>query len=161
MERLTYVTENGEILFHPEDLPEDEGVTIKELAENRRWKTLDQIAEKLTNMEQMEEQGLLVRLPCKKAYTQTGDCVYLIDDYEIVECVHCGLRIDPLSGRAYITLAADENIFPYRNPDPEQDLDPTDWCTSATDVEASEIGKTVFLTREEAEKKLEEMKKNG
>ena len=119
------------------------------------------VLRKLADYEDLEEQGLLVRLPCKEAYTQSGNYVYLIDDYEIVECVHCGLSIDPLSGRAYITLATDEKIFPYRNPDPEQDLDPTDWCTNVTDAEASELGKTVFLTREEAEKKLEEMKKNG
>lgn len=117
--------------------------------------------EKLATYEDLEEQGLLVRLPCKEAYTQSGDYVYLIDDCEIVKCVHCGLGIAPLSGTAYITLATDEKIFPYRNPDPEQDLDPTDWCTNAIDVKASEIDKTVFLTREEAEKKLDEMKKNG
>lgn len=116
--------------------------------------------EELKSYKDLEEQGLLVRLPCKEAYTQSGDYVYLIDDCEIVKCVHCGLGIDPLSGTAYITLATDEKIFPYRNPDPEQDLDPTDWCTNAIDVKASEIDKTVFLTREEAEKKLKEMKKN-
>lgn len=115
------------------------------------------VAEKLADYEDLEEHGLLVRLPCKEAYTQSGNYVYLIADCEIVKCVHCGLGIDPLSGTAYITLATDEKIFPYRNPDPEQDLDPTDWCTNATDVKASELGKTVFLTREEAEKKLEEM----
>ncbi len=121
---------------------------------------LEKALEKLATYEDLEEQGLLVRLPCKEAYTQSGDCVYLIDDYEIIECVHCGLGIDPLSGKAYIVLATNEKLFPYRSPDPEQDLDPTDWCTNTTDVEASELGKTVFLTREEAEKKLEEMK-NG
>ena len=114
--------------------------------------------EKLADYEDLEEKGLLVRLPCKEAYSKSGDFVYLIYDYEIIECVHCGLGIDPLSGKAYITLATDEKLFPYRSPDPEQDLDPTDWCTNATDVEVSELGKTVFLTREEAEKKLEEMK---
>jgi len=117
--------------------------------------------ERLKDYEDLEEQGLLVRLPCKEAYSKSGDFVYLIYDYEIIKCVHCGLGIDPLSGKAYITLATDEKLFPYRSPDPEQDLDPTDWCTNATDVEVSELGKTVFLTREEAEKKLEEMKKNG
>lgn len=124
-------------------------------------KDVAELLEELKSYKDLEEQGLLVRLPCKEAYTQSGDYIYLIDDYEIVECVHCGLGIDPLSGRAYITLATDEKIFPYRNPEPEQDLDPTDWCTNTTDAEASELGKTVFLTREEAEKKLEEMKKNG
>lgn len=115
--------------------------------------------EELKSYKEAEEQGLLVRLPCKEAYTQYGNYVYLIADCEIVKCVHCGLGIDPLSGTAYITLATDEKIFPYRNPDSEQDLDPTDWCTNATDVKASEIGKTVFFTREEAVKELEEMKK--
>lgn len=113
--------------------------------------------EELKSYKDLEEHGLLVRLPCKEAYSRSGDFVYLIYDYEIIECVHCGLGIDPLSGKAYITLATDEKLFPYRSPDPEQDLDPTDWCTNATDVEVSELGKTVFLTREEAEKKLEEM----
>lgn len=115
--------------------------------------------EELKSYKDLEEQGLLVKLPCKEAYSRSGDFVYLIYDYEIIECVHCGLGIDPLSGKAYITLATDEKLFPYRSPDPEQDLDPTDWCTNATDVEVSELGKTVFLTREEAVKKLEEMKK--
>jgi hypothetical protein len=111
----------------------------------------------LKKYEDLEEQGLLVRLPCKEAYSRSGDFVYLIYYYEIIECVHCGLRIDPLSGKAYITLATDEKLFPYRSPDPEQDLDPTDWCTNATDVEISELGKTIFLTHEKAKKKLEEI----
>lgn len=121
-------------------------------------KRLRTALEKLADYEDLEEQGLLVRFPCKEAYSKSGDFVYLIYDYEIVECVHCGLGIDPLSGKAYITLATDEKLFPYRSPDPEQDLDPTDWCTNATDVEVSELGKTVFFTREGVEKKLEELK---
>lgn len=138
---------------------------LKELKENGAFAGLELaklaiMQKELKEYKDLEEQGLLVRLPCKEAYTQSGDYVYLIDDCEIVKCVHCGLGIDPLSGAAYITLATDEKIFPYRNPDPEQDLDPTDWCTNAIDVKASEIDKTVFLTREEAEKKLEEMKAN-
>lgn len=147
MERLTEWIDDGE---HRQAIPKTD---IRNNGHNK-------CCNKLAEYEDLEEKGLLVRLPCKEAYTQSGNYVYLIDDYEIVECVHCGLSIDPLSGRAYITLATDEKIFPYRNPDPEQDLDPTDWCTNVTDAEASELGKTVFLTREEAEKKLEEMKKN-
>ena len=45
MERLTYVTEKGEVLFHPKDLPDDEGMTITQLAEDGRFKALEQIAE--------------------------------------------------------------------------------------------------------------------
>nr|DAU33349.1 MAG TPA: hypothetical protein [Caudoviricetes sp.] len=71
MERLTYVTENGEVLFHPADLPDDEGITITQLAKDGRYKALEEIAERLANREQAEEQGLLLRLPCK-----VGDTVY-------------------------------------------------------------------------------------
>ena len=116
-------------------------------------------ARKLCDYEDLEEQGLLVRLPCKEAYSASGDMVYLIFEEEIVECVHCGLGICPVSGEGLISLAADEHIFPYRNPDSEHDLDPTDWCTNVTDMSMNEIGKTLFFTREEAEKKLKEMKK--
>lgn len=71
MERLTYVAENGEVLFHPADLPDDEGITITQLAKDGRYKALEEIAERLANREQAEEQGLLLRLPCK-----VGDSVY-------------------------------------------------------------------------------------
>lgn len=73
MERLTFVTEDGEVLFHPEDLPDDEGVTITQLAVARRFRALETIAERLANREQAEEQGLLLRLPCK-----VGTDVYYI-----------------------------------------------------------------------------------
>ena len=55
MERLTYVTENGEVLFHPEDLPDDEGMTITQLAEDTRFDALEEIAERLASGEQAEE----------------------------------------------------------------------------------------------------------
>ena len=71
MERLTYVAENGKVLFHPADLPDDEGITITQLAKDGRYKALEEIAERLANSEQAEEQGLLLRLPCK-----VGDTVY-------------------------------------------------------------------------------------
>ena len=49
IERLTYVTENGEILFHPDGYPSDKGLTIKQLAKNKRWKILNKIARQLAN----------------------------------------------------------------------------------------------------------------
>lgn len=118
------------------------------------------ILEKLADYEDLEEQGLLVRLPCKEAYTQDGCMVYLIHAAcGLVECMHLGLRINPIDAKPYIMLAADEEIFPYGKLDPENDLDPTDWCTDTTEVEVSEIGKTLFFDRWEAEKKLKEMEK--
>ena len=116
------------------------------------------LLEALGKYEDAEEQGLFLRLPCKEAYSQSGDNVYLIYEDEIVECVHCGLSIDPVIGKGVIALATDEDIFPYRNPDPEHDLDPTDWCNNATDIEVREIGNTLFFTREEAEAKLKELR---
>lgn len=133
------------------------GVAKEEITDGLLKPFADKILTKLADYEDLEEQGLLVRLPCKEAYSASGDMVYLIFEEEIVECVHCGLRICPVSGEGFISLATDEHIFPYRNPDPEHDLDPTDWCKNATDVNMNEIGKTLFFTCEEAEKKLEEI----
>lgn len=116
---------------------------------------------KLKDYEDLEEQGRLIKLPCKEAYTKSGDIVYLIYDDEVVECTHCGLSINPVDGKAYIALATDEDIFPYRSPIPEYDLDPTDWCTNAIDAEVGEIGKTLFLTESEAEAKLKELRHNN
>lgn len=105
----------------------------------------------------LEEQGLLLRLPCKEVYTSSGDTVYYIFDYEIVECINCGVSMD-CEGKLWIAMACDEHIFPYRNPDPEHDLDPTDWCMNSTQVTIDEWCKTVFLTKEEAEQALAKMK---
>ena len=115
---------------------------------------------RLKEYEDAEEQGLLLKLPCKEVYESSGDSVYYIYDYEIVECVNCGVTVDA-DGKVWITIASDEEIFPYRNPDPEHDLDPTDWCQNVTSVFGEEFGKTVFLTREEAEAKLKELQNNG
>ena len=121
------------------------------------WAMAD-LRERLKEYEDLEEQGRLIKLPCKEAYTQSGDIVYLIYDDEVVECTHCGLGINPVDGKAYIALATDEDIFPYRRPVPECDLDPTDWCTNAIDAEVGEIGKTVFFIKSEAEAKLKELR---
>lgn len=119
------------------------------------------LIEKLGKYEDLEEQGRLIKLPCKEAYTKSGEIVYLIYDDEVVECTHCGLSINPVDGKAYITIATDEDVFPYRRPIPEYDLDPTDWCTNTISAEVGEIGKIVFLTKSEAEAKLKELIENN
>ena len=122
-----------------------------------RW--AEKAKEKLAKYETAEEEGRLAVLPSTQVYSSLGGYVYYIYDYEIVECVNCAITIDA-DGRMWICLAADEDIFPYREPIAEFDTDPTDWCQKATDVLVSEWGKTVFLTHEEAEKALEEMEKD-
>ena len=114
---------------------------------------------KLAEYETAEEEGRLVVLPSTQVYSSLGGYVYYIYDYEIAECVNCAITIDA-DGRMWICLAADEDIFPYREPIAEFDTDPIDWCQKAIDVLVSEWGKTVFLTHEEAEKALEEMEKD-
>ena len=148
MERLTQTSDRGGVA-----LTFDLDITC----EPSEIKKILRLAEKLKDYEDAEELGLLLRVPCKEAYSQSGNNAYLIYEDEIVECVHCGLSIDPVTSKGFIALATYEDIFPYRNPDPEHDLDPTDWCKNATDVEISEIGNTLFFTREEAETKLKEM----
>lgn len=87
---------------------------------------------KLAKYEDAEEQGLLVRLPCK-----VGDTVYVPTRNFISE-----LRITVISvytHGVYFRWMLDSGIYP-----------------NLSGFSKSELGKTVFLTREEAEKKLEE-----
>lgn len=120
---------------------------------------LPAVMEQLYKYETAEDEGRLVVLPSNQVLESQGDIVYYIYDYEIVECENCGISIWA-DGKAWIGLAADEDIFPYREPIAEFDTDPTDWCKKTTDVLALEWGKTVFLTREEAKKALREMEEN-
>lgn len=100
--------------------------------------------EELKSYKDLEEQSLFVRLPCK-----VGDMVWDNDfgypeSYEIkaFSYGYCDSYVEP--------DIEDQIIFYYEN-----------YSGSITGAfPMSEIGKTVFLTREEAENKLEEMK-NG
>ena len=97
---------------------------------------IQQVFKKLADYEDLEEQGLLVRLPCK-----VGDTVYVPTRNFVSE-----LRITMVSvnmHEAYFSWMLNSGIYP--------NLD---------GFHGYELGKTVFLTREEAEKKLEEMKAN-
>lgn len=137
MERLTFVTEDGEVLFHPEDLPDDEGVTITQLAVARRFRALETIAERLANREQSEEQGLLLRLPCK-----VGDTLYCITPYvkePIITAHVLQMNIKQFYNKRIIVRIDVMNKM-------------GESCYFLDD-----IGKKIFLSREEAEAKLKEM----
>lgn len=97
---------------------------------------IQQVFKKLADYEDLEEQGLLVRLPCK-----VGDTVYVPTRNFVSE-----LRITMVSVNmhgTYFSWMLNSGIYP--------NLD---------GFSVNKLGKTVFLTREEAEKKLEEMKAN-
>ena len=100
-------------------------------------------ARKLCNYEDLEEQGLLVRLPANDKE------IYIISSRWTV-CSECGSRFDEYS-RSGCEYECDSKKEYYVRPT----------CLSSVNVSfyANQFGKTVFLTREEAEKKLEEMKK--
>ena len=142
-ERLINVEKDGKMWVTDNDFTRENGIVVA-------------IMKKLREYETAEEDGRLVVLPSNQVWESQGDIVYYIYDYEITECVNCGISICA-DGKAWIALAADEDIFPYREPIAEFDTDPTDWCKKTTDVLALEWGKTVFLTRGEAEKALKEM----
>lgn len=166
MKRLTYVAENGEVLFHPADLPDDEGITITQLAKDGRYKALEEIAERLANREQAEEQGLLLRLPCK-----VGDTVYVDSTILPIEDMECYEDIDNeipkyfparivslrFAKRNWMKIAVKAKWLHEWIDDetgPESDYIE---CEKNFTILLSMIGKTVFLTREEAEAKLKEM----
>lgn len=102
------------------------------------------ILEKLVDYEEAEEQGLLVRLPCKVGDTVWDNDFGYPESYEIkaFSYGYCDSYVEPGIG------IEDEIIFYYESS--------IGSITGAFPM--SEIGKTVFLTREEAVNKLEEMK---
>ena len=92
---------------------------------------LEKALEKLADYEDLEEQGLLVRLPCK-----VGDDLYCIVNGEVKK-----LKVHSFGVPDFEIIDIE---FKY-----------VDGFKIVRFV--GEVGKTVFLTREEAEKKLEEI----
>ncbi len=101
----------------------------------------------LKSYKDAEEQGLLVRLPCKVGDTVWDNDFGYPESYEIkaFSYGYCDSYVEPGIG------IEDEIIFYYENY--------THSISITGAFPMSEIGKTIFLTREEAEKKLKEMKK--
>lgn len=103
---------------------------------------------KLKEYEELEEQGRLLRLPCK-----VGDMVWDIDfgrpcSYEVTGFSFGSLNDDDWEEEKVL----DQIVVYYTN---------SNGSITGT-FAVSEIGKTVFLTRQEAEDKLAEMEgKNG
>lgn len=98
--------------------------------------------EELKSYKEAEEQGLLVRLPCKVGETVWDNDFGYPESYEIkaFSYGYCDSYVEPGIG------IEDEIIFYYENY--------THSISITGAFPMSEIGKTVFLTGEEAEKKL-------
>ena len=125
MERLTMKTEDGY-----------ERVSI--------WTKNQQLIDKLAYYENLEEQGRLIKLPCK-----VGDTLYkiIVDKYTkcslhdkefSLNCEYCEEKCDSKA----IYVIKDFTVF---------DINEIIFYMKS-------IGKTVFLTRDEAEAKLKELR---
>lgn len=108
-------------------------------------KDVAELLEELKSYKDLEEQGLLVRLPANK-----NKEIYIISSRWTV-CSECGSRFDEYSciGCEYKCDSKKEHY-----------VRPTYLSSINVSTYANQFGKTIFLTREEAENKLEEMKKN-
>ena len=133
MERLTKITEIGNAYF-PKCFEEPCCGMGGCLDDN--CSLMIDACKKLAEYEQLEEQGLLVRLPCK-----VGDTVYVPTRNFVSELRITLVSVDTNEMAMYFSWLLNSGIYPNLDGFP-----------------GYELGKTVFLTREEAEKKLEEMK---
>lgn len=116
------------------------GVAKEEITDGLLKPFADKILTKLAVYEDLEEQGLLVRLPCK-----VGDTVYRVNS---------GAKqpIIPMTvSEIHFLCCKNERAVRFDTIGKE---DMGESCYRLED-----IGRIVFLTREEAVKKLEEMKK--
>lgn len=109
--------------------------------------TVRKMIRKLADYEDLEEQGLLIRFPCK-----VGDTVYvpeksldIISEYVVDEITICKNPFK--SGGDFIICFGWDFI--------------SGSDSYMSGFEYSDIGKTVFLTYEDAEQKLKEWQKEG
>ena len=126
MERLTYRTELGVRIDKNEDCPSC-NICWNCNIPPRECKYIRDALKKLADYEDLEEQGRLVKLPCK-----VGDAVYVI--------VGKNISVQKIQ-RAKI--------------DSEMKIE---FCTKRRGFALFDIGKTVFLTKSEAEAKLKELR---
>lgn len=132
MERLTQTSDRGGVAF-----TFDLDIT----REPSEIKKILKLAERLKDYEDAEEQGLLLRLPCKM-----GDKVYQISENFIepctVETIFLGNYRDRNGNWCNMAeIHYDRDDCPY----------------VSTEIYFTDIGETVFLTETEAEAKLKEM----
>ena len=98
--------------------------------------------EKLADYEDAEEQGLLLRLPCK-----VGDTVYQISENFIEPCTVETIFLGNYTDRNGNCCNMAEIYY---------DRDDCPYVTA--EIYFTDIGKTVFLTKSEAEAKLKELR---
>ena len=139
MKRLTFRTGMGDDLLdaiaflNPDDA---EGMyNLRDIGKHGSDELLLKIANRLAEYEDMEEQGLLLRLPCKVGATlYHASCAFnRVDEYTVLSI---SMLLSPSVSRMEINAVNHRGaVLPF---------------------DVSDFGKTVFLTREAAEKALED-----
>ena len=100
------------------------------------------ILQELKEYRNLEEQGLLLKLPCK-----VGTVAYLIDhnfvrmERKPIKCIIDEFTVDRYND-CYAVLNGAENFYMMRR---------------FRAINTKQFGETIFLTKEEAEKKLKEL----
>ena len=133
MERLTYRTELGVSIDKNEDCPTCSICWNCNIPPRNCWYISDAL-KKLADYEDLEEQGRLIILPCK-----IGTEVYDINWWDNVQ------EKIVVKGKTYYRTVHKHKVT--KLPFTYSDID--------------NFGKTVFLTREEAEAKLKELRCNN
>lgn len=142
MERLTYRTELGVSIDKNEDCPTCSICWDCDIPP-RKCVYISDALKKLADYEDLEEQGRLVKLPCK-----VGDTVWQIMvvgvqgkniKYGIFKAIVTKISVDYQMNFLLSTITEDEKR--YRN-----------------EVTSTAIGDTMFFTKSEAEAKLKELR---
>lgn len=142
MERLTDKTELGVSIDKNEDCPTCSICWNCDIPP-RKCKYISDALKKLANYEDLEEQGRLIKLPCKVGDTVWDNdcgrpCAYTITAFSFGECEE--YICEPVTTK--------EVVFYYTN---------SSGSITGSFAE-SEIGKSVFLNKSEAEAKLKELR---
>ena len=127
MERLTQTSDKGGVAFTFD-------LTIS--CEPNEAKKILKLAEKLKQYEDLEEQGQLLRLPCRP-----NDIVYRINKAARVPIIKMAVKRIVLFDKSYALEVVDE-------------------YGGQLLFLADDIGKVLYITREEAEAKLTEMEES-
>lgn len=141
MERLTTRNEADAAYYYLKCFEKCDGLGASEKCNN--CDLAHDACEKLGEYEDLEEQGLLLKLPCK-----VGDTVW--DNDFGKPCAYTITGFSLGTGEDYIDEPVTEKEIAYYYSNSNGSI--------TGSFAASEIGKTVFLTQTEAEQKLKEMK---
>ena len=137
MERLTKRNEADTAYYYPKCFEKCDGFGASEKCNN--CVLVHDVCEKLGEYEDLEEQGLLMKLPCK-----VGDTVYAYcSEFGILPYV-----VDCIVINEHITFQCSS----YSNPIGDCPSE----CLDEIEPDITDFGKTVFLKQEQAEEKLKE-----